>query len=1521
MGETSSVALDGVFGGRYQPTRLLKRGLGIDTYLGTDLSSGEPVVVKRATAAAISPGALLRLEHDAEALRSVGEPTVAPLLAMGHEGDVLYLVTPFVHGTTLARRLARTGRLWVPDALAVGRALMRALQAAHSSGVLHRDVKPANVILGDGSPPDRVTLVDFGIARSERADAALRGLPLEAVAYLSPEQAGLIYSEVGERSDLYCAGVVLFECLAGRPPFEGATVRDLLRQHLGAAPPALGYAVPEALAGVVQRLLAKDPRERYQSAAATRADLDEIAAAMERGVRRPAVTVGAHDRGRTLTEAAFVGRERDLRAFEAVLARALGGESPLLLVEGESGAGKTRMLDHAAVIAREQGAWVLRGQATDRAAAQRPLQIFERVAGEVVEAAHADPEFAAAVRARLGEHLQTLSSALPTLLALLPRGTLVPLGPEVHGETRLLPALIALLDALGTPERPAVLLLDDCQWLDELSLKLVAAWHRAHADAPGAGGVLVAAAYRGDEVPIDSPLRTLAATRTFLAALSGEDVARMAESMAGPLPAEATALVTRLSEGNPFLVAAVLEGLVECGALVDGPGGWELEPRAMAEAQSSRRAGAFLAQRLDKLSSSALDLLSVGAVLGKSFELKLAADLADHSSAEAMAGVTDARRRRLVWLDAPHGRCMFVHDRVREAVLERLTPRDRARLHQAAALALEEAPPGPDRAFDLAYHFDAAGDPAQALPHALSAAAEARARYALETAERFYRIAERGAAAEGVSAATRQEVAEALGDVLLMRGRYDEAEARLGQARALAGSAVEQAAIEGKLGELAFKRGDVCAASVALERALRLLGRRVPARRPAVILAMLWQALVQAAHGLLPRRFVQRGRTEERDVDLLAARVLSRLAYAYWFRRGQAATFWAHLSELNLAERHPPSRELAQACSEHAISVTGLPRFLFGRGVRYAERGLAIRRELGDVWGQGQSLNFYGILLYAFGRYAEAREKFGEALRVLRRTGDRWEANIAALHVAYCHLRLGAVREAFEESRRVHRDGAEIGDAHATGSALEVWAKATGGAVPEALVQAALRSSEGDAQTREMVLQAEGVRLLGAGRPHDAAMAFAEAEDVARAANLESEYVSYVPIWLAHALRLEAARAAGATGVLLPARLREADAALRRGLRSARRYRGNLPMALRERAHLRAMRGRFRAARRDLDASLAEAERQGARLEAALSLLARGELAEALGWRDGAAEASRARALLHELGADFACTPRGVASGGATRAEAAARAEAEAPVEALEEATRRLRDVQGQLAQTAKMAAVGTLVAGLAHETNGPLGVILGHATTALRRVPGDDPLRSQLEAIERQARRAAALVGTFLDFARQRPAEREEVELPALVQQVASLASLKARHREIEIQVAMRSPGDARIRVSRTQIESALLNLVDNAVDASPAGAVVRIEAEPSDRDARRGVEVRVRDRGAGIDPDVLARAFDPFFTTKPQGRGTGLGLPLARQFIEDHDGRLSLESRPGEGTTVRLWLPISEPEPEPARAGASDL
>src|SRR5205823_6508031 len=141
-------------------------------------------------------------------------------------------------GVTLEYRLRRDP-LSVGETLTVGRCLFRALQAVHDQGVLHRDLKPANLIVDETSPLTRATIIDFGLARSARLDPSLRDQPVGTARYMSPEQAGLLDYPKDERSDLYSAGIILFECLAGRTPFQGSSMGEVLRQHLTAHPPEL----------------------------------------------------------------------------------------------------------------------------------------------------------------------------------------------------------------------------------------------------------------------------------------------------------------------------------------------------------------------------------------------------------------------------------------------------------------------------------------------------------------------------------------------------------------------------------------------------------------------------------------------------------------------------------------------------------------------------------------------------------------------------------------------------------------------------------------------------------------------------------------------------------------------------------------------------------------------------------------------------------------------------------------------------------------------------------------------------------------------------------------------------------------------------------------------------------------------------------------------------------------------------------------------------------------------------------
>jgi PAS domain S-box-containing protein len=1221
-----------VFGGRFRAHRRLKEDRGIATLAGTDLERGGEVIIKTAAAQTVSPGMQMRLEHESEVLRSIESPFLTSLIEVGREQGLLYLVMPFVSGVTLRERLAEKSRrsdngtpLPVSDAITIGICVMAGLEEAHDKGILHRDVKPANVIVDDGIPIRQASLIDFGLARSARLSATIRDLPVGTANYMSPEQAGLLHHDVDERSDLYSAGVLLFECLVGRPPFQGGTVGEILRQHMTTDPPELRSfepGIPHALSEIVQHLLRKDPRDRYQSAAAAAADLREVKSALERGESEPQIVIGVRDLRHTLTDPAFVGRDAELMALDTALEAAGAGEARVVLVEAQSGGGKTRLLDELSRRAAQRGFWVLRGQGLDQVG-QSPLQVLDGVLREVASFSQADPELGAKIRGRLEGHADALTSAAPQLGEMLGEVASGSLGPEEHGALRTVRALAALVDSLGSEEHPALVVLDDCQWADELTLNLVRVWNREARNQDEPRHVLLVAAFRSEEVSAGHPLRQIdGALEVGLPPLGSSDVRKLLESMAGALPDQAVDLVLRLSEGSPFMAAELLRGLVESGALAADETGWQVDPELMADVQSSRRAAALLARRLEHMPEAVLRLLSTGAVLGKEFGIDAVDALATSTPREVVSALREAERRQVIWADAQGTRYVFVHDKLREALLERLSQEERRSLHLSAAERIEAH--APERVFELAYHFDAAGEGERALTHALAAAERARAQHALGIAEHQYLIAERGAAHAG--GATRGRVAEGLGDVVVLRGRYDDAARYFATAYSLAADDTERARIDGKLGDLAVKRGDVTAASSSIERGLRLLGQPVPGGRVALVLMLLREVLVQILHTGLPKLFVGRRALEDTGTDLVAARLYSRLAHAYWFERGLLACGWAHLREMNLAERYPPTLELAQAYSEHAPVMTMLP--YYGRGLAYAERSFEIRKALGDVWGQGQSLSFWGIGLYAASRFEEALEKFREAIRILDRTGDRWEANTAGWHVGLCLYRLGRLPEAVAISQRIHRTGVEIGDTQASGISLGPWSKASGGRLPECLIRAELERTGGDAHKTAEVLQADAVRLLADGRPAEAVDALEEAMRVVRSAGLRQEYVAPVGPWLGTALRTQLESASHWDPRGRRKLLRRARRVARASLRTARSFQNNLPHALRECGLLAAMAGRRRRARRLLDRSLAAAQRQGAEHELAQTLLARGRAGMAVGWPGAPEDLVEGRGLL-----------------------------------------------------------------------------------------------------------------------------------------------------------------------------------------------------------------------------------------------------------------------------------------------------
>ena len=250
--------------------------------------------------------------------------------------------------------------------------------------------------------------------------------------------------------------------------------------------------------------------------------------------------------------------------------------------------------------------------------------------------------------------------------------------------------------------------------------------------------------------------------------------------------------------------------------------------------------------------------------------------------------------------------------------------------------------------------------------------------------------------------------------------------------------------------------------------------------------------------------------------------------------------------------------------------------------------------------------------------------------------------------------------------------------------------------------------------------------------------------------------------------------------------------------------------------------------------------------------------------------------------------------------------------------------MQARVAQSERLASIGVLAAGVAHEINNPLGGILALTSLALEDLPADDPGRENLQEVVRQTRRCSEIVRHLLEFSRQHAVSAEEVDVNRLLEKTLGLLERQSifHNVRVERELAAELP---RVLADPSQLQQVFMNILMNAVQAMDERGALTLG---SHHDAARGeVVLTFRDTGCGIPADRIDRIFDPFFTTNRGGQGTGLGLSIAYGIVTRHHGTIAVESREGAGTTFTIRLPVEArfeaqapvlaPEPASAAVG----
>ncbi len=236
-----------------------------------------------------------------------------------------------------------------------------------------------------------------------------------------------------------------------------------------------------------------------------------------------------------------------------------------------------------------------------------------------------------------------------------------------------------------------------------------------------------------------------------------------------------------------------------------------------------------------------------------------------------------------------------------------------------------------------------------------------------------------------------------------------------------------------------------------------------------------------------------------------------------------------------------------------------------------------------------------------------------------------------------------------------------------------------------------------------------------------------------------------------------------------------------------------------------------------------------------------------------------------------------------------------------------LKQTQNKLILSEKLSSLGELAAGVAHEINNPLGVILGFSQAVTRRLQPQDPLQLPLKSIEQEALRCKNIVQDLLTFSRTNPLDRQPIDLNEAVEGALSLIQAKARVAQSTVEKELGS-NLKRVLANKTQIQQVVINLSLNALDAMEKGGVLIVKTEPQIHQSRSWVCLKVADNGSGIPADVLPHIFEPFYTTKPAGKGTGLGLSLIYEIVKNHSGTIEVESRSG-CTEFCVKFPVATP------------
>ncbi|MEY4549123.1 MAG: hypothetical protein RL685_5318 [Pseudomonadota bacterium] len=709
------------------------------------LADGRSVILKRLAQTYAALSVQRRLELEYRLLSRLNVPGVVRALELIDAGGRPVLVLEDFGAESLALRPGEA--LELDRFFDVALQATRALGEIHAHGLIHKDIKPRNLVLNRQTGV--LKIIDFQLATEltrESQDIEAAGRLEGSLPYISPEQTGRMNRCLDYRTDYYSLGVTFFELLSGRLPFEASDVMGWVHAHLSRPPIDLATisATPPALCALIRKLMAKSPDARYQSSRGLVADLERCRERWRAAGEIPPFELGQADVSeRFRVSERLIGREHEVRTLLESFTRASEGSARLLLVSGYSGVGKSSLIREVYKPITERKGNFLSGK-FDQLDRNVPYGAVVQAVRQLVRQLLGSPE--AELRTwkerliqALGPNAQVMIDLIPELGTVLgPQSTVADLNASeaLHRFKRVFGRFIQVF---ARSDQPLVMFLDDLQWTDastpELLADLLAAQDVRH--------LLVIAAYRDNEVTEGHLLpvavrrirdsRPDAVQEIHLEPLALASVTELcADSLRRPAGEcqPLGDLIFNKTAGNPFFASELLAQLHRLGAIsLNVSGGWDYDLRAAARASVSRNVLELMLARMADLPSSSKTALCTAACMSNQFDLSTLAHLLGQAPSETARALWEPIARGLIEprgdgyrlaqrtevpLSSEASRELaigyqFQHDRVQQAAYSLMKPEERVALHLQLGRRLlldQDEAQIKERVFDIVNHLN-----------------------------------------------------------------------------------------------------------------------------------------------------------------------------------------------------------------------------------------------------------------------------------------------------------------------------------------------------------------------------------------------------------------------------------------------------------------------------------------------------------------------------------------------------------------------------------------------------------------------------------------------------------------------------------------------------------------------------------------------------------------------------------------------------------------------------------------------